>query len=483
MDTNANLKKMAEIQNIQLLNEYDNEFSPIKFKCNRCESENEDYPLMLLEYENWCPNCKSDPHQVLLGMFSQLNIKVLDTKIRNNLFDYKVERDNKKALIKIKNSDDDNTVKDACEMANKANLKLLIIPKYLIFSTKPELLSFIEASINSSDKILTFTETIKEQDFSDIVKPLDETELLTKPNEQLTEEDLVTKLLLEAGFKRENLIQIGIDSQSFVSKPIPAPKDAKIAYGYCRVSTVMQLEGHSIASQVHSMQSYCLYEKMHLSSIFFDLAISGRHNNRPALKELMSRLKKGNTLVVVALARLARNLKNSLDLLEEIQNKGANLSLLDLKINTDSALGKMLFSIVSSFAEFEARQTSERISTVMNNMKENGTLKSRPPYGWAFVDKKSPWIKVEKEQRMIEYIRNIRKNQPDMTVSQICRHLNKLKDPCLRKGTKRWYDSSLIFLLKKNEIPLPSIEDAAASSSVSESVQVSDEEEHGDIDE
>ena len=114
----------------------------------------------------------------------------------------------------------------------------------------------------------------------------------------------------------------------------------------------------------------------------------------------------------------------------------------------------MLFQIVSSFAEFEANQTRERISTVMTNMSENNTLKSKPPYGWRFTSKTTPWEPVPKEQAMIEYIRKLREKSQELTVSQICRHLNKLEDKGLKKASK-WYESSLLRIMYYNNISVP----------------------------
>lgn len=440
-ETQHNLLKQASIQSIELINQFEDEITPIQFKCLKCHTESEEYPDMLLSFYHWCPKCRENPEEILLSLLNQLSIKIVDKNIKK-LIDYKIERDGKKAFIYIQKSDE-STVQ-LCDMANKANIKLIIIPLNLLIKNTPNLLSFIENAMNSVEKLIIFNESS--------IQELSSTIPVQK---ELSEQQLINNLLAEAGFPEESLIKLEINSNSFVSKIINAPKGVKLAYGYCRVSTKLQLEGHSIASQVNSIKNYCQYEKLHLSCVYFDLAMTGRNNNRPALKELMKKLNPTDTIVVASLSRLARNLKNSLDILEDIQQKQATLSLLDLKVNTDTALGKMLFTLVASLAEFESKQTGEHISTVMTNMSENNTLKSRPPYGWAFVEKGKPWIKVEKEQKMIEYIRMLRTSQPDLTVSQICRHLNNLKDPCLRKATKKWYESSLLRCLAYNKISIP----------------------------
>jgi site-specific DNA recombinase len=410
-----------------------------------CHLKHEEYPNMLLTYHHWCPQCRENPEEILTKLLLQLGVNIIDKNVKK-IIDYKVEKDGKIAFIYIKRSEND-AVDKLTEMAIKASIKLIIVPVDIIVKNEQSLLVFISNALQSVENLII---VYSEQSTPEIVLPK-----LQLNNSELSEQELIDKLLLEAGYERDQLIMIGLDTNSYVSRPIPGPKDVKLAVGYCRVSTKMQLEGHSIAAQVSAIKNYCQYEKLHLSCVYFDLALSGRSNNRPGLKELMSKLQPTQTIIVASLSRLARNLKNSLELLEEIQQKQGTLALLDLKVNTESALGKMLFTLVASLAEFEAKQTGERISNVMTNMRDNNLLKPRPPYGWEHNGKGNEWLKVEKEQNMIEYIRNLRVTQPDLTVSQICRHLNRLKDPCLRSKTKKWYESSLLRLLYNNKIPIP----------------------------
>lgn len=431
---------LAEKNNVELINSFEDDLTPLRYRCKICEEENEEYPDNLLNLKCWCENCRTNPNERLKKVFDNLDVKILDTNVKD-LFDYKLEFNNKKILLAIQDNDNDGLEKQK-EIATKAKMKLIIIPRNVILNDDFDMLYFLESAISSVEMQIMFVDA----ELSKYSEPKNK-------NEQLTEEDLVIKLLDEAGYPRRNLFPVSSDIYSYYSKPLPVPIDGKVAYGYCRVSTKLQLDGHSIAAQVAAIKRHCEFKNLHLTSVYFDLALSGRSMARPALNHLLKEVSAGNTIVVASLSRLARNLKNGMEILDFLNNKRAILSLLDLDVNTESAMGRMIFQIMSSFAEFESNQTRERISNVMNNMAENNTLITRPPYGWKYVGKNKPLEKVETEQEMIEYIRDYRVKNPDKSVSQICKHINSLADRKLRKAA-RWYDSTLLRLMYANNIPV-----------------------------
>ena len=136
-ETQHNLLKQASIQSIELINQFEDEITPIQFKCLKCHTESEEYPDMLLSFYHWCPKCRENPEEILLSLLNQLSIKIVDKNIKK-LIDYKIERDGKKAFIYIQKSDE-STVQ-LCDMANKANIKLIIIPLNLLIKNTPELI-------------------------------------------------------------------------------------------------------------------------------------------------------------------------------------------------------------------------------------------------------------------------------------------------------------------------------------------------------
>lgn len=90
--------------------------------------------------------------------------------------------------------------------------------------------------------------------------------------------------------------------------------------------------------------------------------VSGRtRDKRVALEELLSRgVRKGDTVVCTRLDRLARSTRDLLQISETLEAKGVNLKVLEQPIDTTSAAGKLFFTILGAYGEFEASIRAER---------------------------------------------------------------------------------------------------------------------------
>lgn len=222
--------------------------------------------------------------------------------------------------------------------------------------------------------------------------------------------------------------------------------------GYCRVSTIMQVrDGISLEHQEQKIRDYAKYKNMEIKNIYRDEGISGKdYHNRPGLIKLLQDLQPKQYVVVYSLSRLARNAKQATEIEEEISKKRAYLVALDFDVNTKTAVGKLLFQIMNSFNEFMASDNSEKISANMNYLSSIGKLRTKPPFGYKFVAKDKPLERDEKEQEVIEYIRFIKKEQPQLTATLICRLLQE-KDFRCRKA-KKWYPNVVKKIIEDNGI-------------------------------
>jgi DNA invertase Pin-like site-specific DNA recombinase len=115
--------------------------------------------------------------------------------------------------------------------------------------------------------------------------------------------------------------------------------------------------------------------------VFTDRGQSGAKVSRPALDDLLERLrkKKFDVLVVWALDRLARSLRQLLTIAEEC--KALGVDLVSLKQNIDSTLptGRLTFQVLGAVAEFEREMLRERVKAGMNQARRVGTHVGRPP--------------------------------------------------------------------------------------------------------
>jgi DNA invertase Pin-like site-specific DNA recombinase len=143
-----------------------------------------------------------------------------------------------------------------------------------------------------------------------------------------------------------------------------------VKYGYARVSTTDQ---HLDGQETRLQEAGC-------EQVFADTA-SGTKASRPEWDKLFMQLREGDTLVVCKLDRLGRSLINLVDVINELGERKTQLVILDLGIDTSTNNGRLIFSIMSALAEWEARIISERTIEGLAAARERhgGKLPARGP--------------------------------------------------------------------------------------------------------
>lgn len=87
---------------------------------------------------------------------------------------------------------------------------------------------------------------------------------------------------------------------------------------------------------------------------------SGKNKDRPELETYLKVLRKGDTLVVWRLDRLGRSLKDLVEIVHELENRGIGFQSLTENIDTTNAGGKLIFHLFAALAEFERNLIRER---------------------------------------------------------------------------------------------------------------------------
>lgn len=137
-------------------------------------------------------------------------------------------------------------------------------------------------------------------------------------------------------------------------------------YGYARVSTTEQDTALQITALKHSGAKTIYQEKT--SSV----------GARPELRKLISKLTKDDCVNVYKLDRLARSLKDLLQILEHIEQTGAKFRSLTEPIDTVTPTGKLMLNILGSFAEFERSLIRERAMAGQQEAMKSGKHCGRP---------------------------------------------------------------------------------------------------------
>lgn len=235
------------------------------------------------------------------------------------------------------------------------------------------------------------------------------------------------------------------------------PQNAKLAFIYCRVSSLKQLEN---GTSLYQQEDCCIrsaVEKGYFPYIIArDQAISGgkkaEKNERAALRYILDLIRKDTLLVCYNMSRLSRNTLNMLEIHKEIHDKSGNLLFLTEKIDTTNAQGMLQFQIFSGFLEYERKAIAEKTRDNLRFLKLEGKIRPKPKFGWMCIGRKIAYIRNEKEQATIEYIREFRKANPKITLSEVCEHLNSFIDvhPC--RKAKKWYGATLKAVMIDNKI-------------------------------
>lgn len=110
----------------------------------------------------------------------------------------------------------------------------------------------------------------------------------------------------------------------------------------------------------------------------FEESASGAQRNRPQLKEALSYLRDGDCLVVWKLDRLARSLRQLIETVDDLHERGIGFVSLTENIDTTTPGGKMIFHVFGALAEFERELIRERTTAGLKAAKERGVKLGRP---------------------------------------------------------------------------------------------------------
>jgi DNA invertase Pin-like site-specific DNA recombinase len=137
--------------------------------------------------------------------------------------------------------------------------------------------------------------------------------------------------------------------------------------GYARVSTI---------EQILSLQKDALL-KAGCEKIFED-TISGATASRPGLTEALAFARSNDVICVWRLDRIGRSLKNLIELVNLLEEKGIGLQSLQESINTTTSSGKLIFHVFGALAEFERNLIQERTSAGLAAARARGRQGGRP---------------------------------------------------------------------------------------------------------
>lgn len=160
---------------------------------------------------------------------------------------------------------------------------------------------------------------------------------------------------------------------------------------YARVSTEEQAtEGYSIAAQKEALQEYARLRQIDIVDQFVDEGRSGKSiDGRPQMQQLLQAAKeqKFDVVLIYKLDRLSRKTKDSLEIIETLDQHNIQLMSYSENIDTSTPGGKMFYTLLSSFAEMERGTIIDRVKMGMTQRAKQGKWNGGVVFGYDNVNK------------------------------------------------------------------------------------------------
>jgi len=152
----------------------------------------------------------------------------------------------------------------------------------------------------------------------------------------------------------------------------------KSKVGYVRVSTAEQNEER----QLESLKDLNLY-KIYIEKI------SAKDTKRPLLNQMLDYVRNGDTIYINDFSRIARNTKDLLDIISDLENRGVKLISVKENLDTSTATGKMFLTMIGAINEFERNNLLDRQREGIVIAQAKGLYMGRKP-----INKPAKWEEV-----------------------------------------------------------------------------------------
>ena len=141
--------------------------------------------------------------------------------------------------------------------------------------------------------------------------------------------------------------------------------DEPMMVGYVRVSTADQDTQRQVDEVVRA--------GVHPDDIWGDKA-SGSTMDRPGWTYCLKALQAGDVLVIHSLDRLSRDVLDTLQTFRELAERGVRVRVLNMDLNTDTAIGRFAMTVFAAFAQLERDMALDRTRSGLARAKERGIV-------------------------------------------------------------------------------------------------------------
>jgi len=187
-------------------------------------------------------------------------------------------------------------------------------------------------------------------------------------------------------------------------------KDGAVV-GYVRVSTERQAnEGQSIEAQEERIRTYAKATGLTVDRIYRENGVSGKDVNRPALAQLLADIDGIGTVIVYKFDRISRSVVDLYELLARFEAAGTDFKSVSEGVDTGSAVGRFIVSVLASLAQMERELIGERTRDSLGHKRANGQHCGRIPFGYRMTPEKTLEQDPE-QQRTLARVKRLRQRR------------------------------------------------------------------------
>jgi DNA invertase Pin-like site-specific DNA recombinase len=184
-------------------------------------------------------------------------------------------------------------------------------------------------------------------------------------------------------------------------------------YGYGRHSTSGQSLTETAQRTAVDAYAVAYLQKASADDWLYDSAVSGGKPmfERPEGRKLWVLAQPGDHIVVAKLDRAFRNTRDGLNILEMLEAKGVFFHCVNQKVDTYTAQGRAVLTVLLAFSQMEREQAAERTKEALA-VKRAAGLPAGPnaPIGWRKVGAKkdSRFVPDPAEREQVKNIKSMR---------------------------------------------------------------------------
>ncbi len=137
---------------------------------------------------------------------------------------------------------------------------------------------------------------------------------------------------------------------------------------YVRVSSITQNEER----QIEGLKKYNIDK-------WFCEKVSGKNTDRPELQNMLEYIREGDVIYILEFSRLGRSTADLLDIVNQIESKGAKLVSDHEQFDTSTPAGRLQMTMLAAISQFERDLIRERQQEGIEIAKKKGVYKGRKP--------------------------------------------------------------------------------------------------------